>query len=201
MWKNEALILDTRSNDAFREGFIPKSIYVGIDGSFATWVGTLVPDVKQPLLIVADEDRIDEVITRLARVGYDNAKGYLKGGFQAWKAAGKEIDSINSVSVEELASIADASIVDVRKASEFQSEHIVNAINAPLDFINESMKKIVADHKHYIHCAGGYRSLIFISILQSRGYRNLVDVKGGFNSIKALNKFKLTDYVCPTTLL
>ncbi len=199
--ETEALILDTRSEEAFREGYIPNSIFIGINGSFATWVGTLIPDVKQPLLIIADEDKIKEVITRLARVGYDNAKGYLKGGFKAWKEEDKDFDVVNSVNVDELASLSEGTIVDVRKASEYLSEHIVNAVNAPLDYINESMKKIVAEGKHYIHCAGGYRSLIFISILQSRGYRNLVDVKGGFEKIKLSNKFELTDYVCPTTLL
>lgn len=199
--ETEALILDTRSQNDFREGYIPNSIFVGIDGSFATWVGTLVPDVKQPLLIVADEDRIEEVITRLARVGYDNAKGYLSGGFESWKNEGREYDTVESVSVDELSKIADAKIVDVRKESEYKSEHVIGVMNAPLDSVNESMKKILSEEKHYIHCAGGYRSMIFISILQSRGYRNLVDVKGGFESIKSSGKFDLTEYVCPTTLL
>jgi glyoxylase-like metal-dependent hydrolase (beta-lactamase superfamily II)/rhodanese-related sulfurtransferase len=199
--ETEALILDTRSGDAFREGHIPNSIFIGLDGSFASWVGTLVPDVKQPLLIVSDEGKIDEVITRLARVGYDNAKGYLKGGFDAWKKEERESDSVESVTVDELNNIQNAKIVDVRKASEYFSEHIVNAVNAPLDYVNESMKKIINEDKHYIHCAGGYRSLIFISILQSRGFRNLVDIKGGFDIIKKSNKFDITDYVCPTTML
>ena len=199
--ETEALILDTRSQNDFREGYIPNSIFVGIDGSFATWVGTLVPDVKQPLLLVADEDRIEEVITRLARVGYDNAKGYLSGGFESWKNEGREYDTVESVSVDELSKIADAKIVDVRKESEYKSEHVIGVMNAPLDSVNDSMKKILSEEKHYIHCAGGYRSMIFISILQSRGYRNLIDVKGGFESIKSSGKFDLTEYVCPTTLL
>ena len=199
--ETEALILDTRSAEAFREGYIPNSIFIGIDGSFATWVGTLVPDVKQPLLIVADEGRIDEVVTRLARVGYDNTMGCLKGGFQSWKDAGKDVDHVNAVNASEVAAMKDANIVDVRKESEYASEHVVNAMNAPLDYINESMKSIMTDRKYYIHCAGGYRSLIFISILQSRGYRNLIDIKGGFESIKESKKFELTDFVCPTTLL
>ncbi len=199
--ETEALILDTRSAEAFREGYIPNSIFIGIDGSFATWVGTLVPDVKQPLLIVADEGRIDEVVTRLARVGYDNTMGCLKGGFQSWKDAGKDVDHVNAVNASEVAAMKDANIVDVRKESEYASEHVVNVMNAPLDYINESMKSIMTDRKYYIHCAGGYRSLIFISILQSRGYRNLIDIKGGFESIKESKKFELTDFVCPTTLL
>jgi glyoxylase-like metal-dependent hydrolase (beta-lactamase superfamily II)/rhodanese-related sulfurtransferase len=199
--ETEAIIIDTRSEDEFRKGYIPQSIFIGIDGSFATWVGTLVPDVKQPLLIVAEEDRIEEVITRLARVGYDNAKGYLKGGFDAWKGEEREVDMVETVTSEELAAIDSPTILDVRKASEYNSEHVVDALNAPLDYINDSMKKVMTDTKYYTHCAGGYRSLIFISILQSRGYRNLVDVKGGFNAIKESNKFNVTEYVCPTTLL
>lgn len=199
--ETEAIILDTRSKDEFREGFIPNSIFIGIDGSFATWVGTLIPDVKQEILIVADEDKIEEVITRLARVGYDNSIGYLKGGFQAWKEAGREIDTIESVSVDQLAKLDSPAIVDIRKASEYNSEHVVDAQNAPLDYINESMKDIRTDEKQYIHCASGYRSLIFTSILQSRGYRNLVDVKGGFKAMKESGAFEITEYVCPTTLL
>lgn len=199
--ETEALIIDTRSKDAFRAGFIPNSIFIGLDGSFATWAGTLIPDVKQPLLIVADENKIEEVITRLARVGYDNAKGYLEGGFKAWKKEGRDIDTITSVSVEELAKNAEAQILDVRKASEFNSEHAKYALNAPLDYVNESMQQIGTDKTYYIHCATGYRSLVFISILQSRGYRNLIDVKGGITAMKASKKFELTDYVCPTTLL
>lgn len=197
----DALIIDTRSKEDFKNGYIPNSIFIGVDGSFATWVGTLIPDVKQELLIIADENRVEEVVTRLARVGYDNARGYLKGGFKAWKDAGKEIDTVESINADQLASFDNPAILDVRKASEYNSEHVVGAINAPLDYINESMKKVVAEGKHYVHCASGYRSLVFISILQSRGYRNLVDVQGGFKAIKDLNKFEVSDYVCPTTML
>lgn len=197
----EALILDTRSNDDFRQGHIPNSIFIGIDGSFATWVGTLITDVKQPLLIVADEDRVEEVITRLARVGYDHTLGHLKGGFEAWQASGRETDHVETITVDELSRLDNPQIVDVRKQSEHQSQCEVSAMNAPLDYINESMKEITNDAKHYIHCAGGYRSMIFISILQSRGYRNLVDVKGGFEALKASGKFNVSEYVCPTTLL
>jgi len=199
--ETDAIIIDTRPKDQFRAGFIPNSIFIGIDGSFATWVGTLIPDVKQPILIVAEEDRVEEVATRLARVGYDNAKGYLQGGFEAWKAAGKDIDQINSITVEELAQLEQPTIVDIRKASEYNSEHVVHAINAPLDYINESMKQLVHPDLYYVHCASGYRSVIFISILQSRGYRNLIDVQGGIKAIKAAGQLPLTDYVCPTTML
>lgn len=197
----EPIIIDTRDKDSFRKAFIPNSIYIGIDGSFATWVGTLVPDVKQEILIVAEEDRVEEVVMRLSRVGYDNSLGYLKGGIEAWIAAGKETDQIQSVTTDELLLIPDAEIVDVRKHSEYISEHLKDAINAPLDYINESMKKLSGAGPYYVHCASGYRSMIFISILQSRGYRNLVDVKGGFGAIKHANKFEITDYVCPSTLL
>lgn len=199
--ETEALIIDTRSNDDFRIGHIPNSIFIGVDGSFATWVGTLIPDVKQPILIVADEDRVEEVITRLSRVGYDNTKGYLKGGFAAWKSDNREYDQVDTVTAEELNAIMNPHIVDVRKKSEHDSEHLMASTNAPLDYVNESMKKLVNDYKYYIHCASGYRSMIFISILQSRGYRNLVDIAGGFNALKESEKFEISDYVCPTTLL
>jgi len=202
--ETQALIIDTRKPQDFNKGFIPNSVNISIDGSFATWVGTLIPSVKQELLIVADEGREAEVITRLARVGYDNTLGYLKGGFDAWKASNKDIDQIHSVSVEELAEInkkEKVNIIDARKASEYSSEHVVDAMNAPLDFINDSMTKIDKDKKYYVHCASGYRSMVFISILKARGYNNLIDVAGGFNALKASNLFKVTDYVCPSTLL
>lgn len=199
--ETEALIIDTRSKDDFRKGHIPNSIFIGIDGSFATWVGTLVPDVKQPILIVADVDRIEEVITRLSRVGYDNTKGYLKDGFDAWKAQDKEYDHVETITPDALNDVMNPHIVDVRKKSEHDSEHLIASTNAPLDNVNESMKKILNEYNYYIHCASGYRSMIFISILQSRGYRNLVDIAGGFDALKASGKFEVSEYVCPTTLL
>lgn len=201
----EAIVIDTRDAQVFATGFIPNSINIGIDGSFANWVGSLVPDVKQNILIVAEEGRVDEVVTRLARVGYDFCLGYLKGGINAWKAAGKEVDTIKSIDAQELSAIQSANpdihILDVRKNSEFKSEHIVTAENAPLDYINDSMSMIDKNKTYYVHCAGGYRSMVFISILKARGFDNLIDVKGGFNAIKASNSFKITDYVCPTTML
>lgn len=202
--ETDALIIDTRNSQIFKQGFIPNSINISIDGSFATWLGTLVPSVEQEILIVAEEGREEEVITRMARVGYDKALGYLKGGFEVWKKTGKEIDSIKSVTPEELSEIqkqASQPVLDVRKASEYNSEHVLNAINVPLDFLNESMVKIDRDKTYYVHCASGYRSMLFISILQARGYRNLIDVTGGFNALKHSNLFKVSDYVCPTTLL
>ena len=200
-----AVLLDTRAAQNFAKGFVPNSINIGIDGSFAVWVGTLIPDVKQEILVITDEGREEEVIIRLARVGYDHALGHLKGGFNSWKNSGKEVDTIHSISVDEFADILekDASIhiLDVRKASENYSERIEGSINAPLDYINESMKLVDKDKTYYVHCAAGYRSMAFTSILKARGYDKLVDVAGGFNAIKASGKVKTTDYVCPSIML
>jgi len=201
----DALIIDTRKALEFGDGFIPGSVNIGIDGSFAVWAGTMIPDIKQEILLVTEPGREDEVITRLARVGYDHTIGYLRGGFKSWIDAGKPVDKIPSVSVSQFAakesSDSTINILDVRRKSEFDSEHIVNAINAPLDYINESMAMIDKDKKYYVHCAGGYRSMIFASILKARGYDNLINVDGGFAAIKTSGKFKVSDYVCPTTLL
>jgi glyoxylase-like metal-dependent hydrolase (beta-lactamase superfamily II)/rhodanese-related sulfurtransferase len=199
-----AVILDTRNAQVFAKGFIPNAINIGIDGNFAPWVGTLIPDSKQPILIVAEKDREEEIVTRLARVGYDHAIGYLKGGFGAWKKAGKETDDVISVSADGLAAVMKVMpqiILDVRKQSEYDSEHITGAENAPLDYINESMLKVKKNKPVYIHCAGGYRSMIFASILKARGYDNIIDVKGGFKAIKESKKFKITNYVKPVTQL
>lgn len=199
-----ALILDTRNAQDFAKGFIPNSINIGIDGNFAPWVGALIPDVQQKILIIAEPGREQEVITRLARVGFDNTLGYLQGGFEAWKAAGKETDSIISVSPEEVAKklkTENAQILDVRKESEYNSQHIENAINAPLDYLNDSMLKIDKNKTYYVHCAGGYRSMIFTSALRARGYENLIDIKGGFKAIKETGLFPLTEYKEPITEL
>ena len=203
--ETSALILDTRDAQSFAKGFVPNSINIGIDGSFAPWVGAMIPDIKQEILLITEPGRETEVITRLARVGYDFTIGYLDGGIDSWKNAGKELDTIVSISPETLAQKQAAdpniAIVDVRKASEYGSEHIINAQNAPLDFINESMASIDKDKTYFVHCAGGYRSMIFISILKARGFEHLIDVKGGFKDIKESGKFAITDYVCPTTLM
>lgn len=203
--ETDALVLDTRDAQTFSEGFVPNSINIGIDGNFAPWVGALIPDIKQQILLVTEPGREEEVVTRLARVGYDYCIGYLEGGFEAWKKAGMEVDKIERINAGQLADILvqnpDAPVFDVRKQSEFYSEHIVEAENAPLDFINDSMLHIPKDKTVYVHCAGGYRSMIFASILRARGYDNLVDVAGGFKAIKDSQKFKVTDYVCPTTML
>lgn len=181
-----AVVLDTRGAGDFASGFIPKSINIGIDGSFAPWVGALIPGVDQPLLIVTDGGRETEVVTRLARVGYDNALGYLKGGFKAWLQAGKEIDKIESIPATEFAKRYKDSrppVFDVRKESEFALGHVEGAVNTPLDFINERQSSIPKDREAYIHCAGGYRSMIAASILKARGWDKVIDVAGGYGSI------------------
>jgi hydroxyacylglutathione hydrolase len=203
--ETDALIIDTRDAEIFSRGFIPNSINIGIDGSFATWVGTLVPDVKQELLIVAEPGREEEIITRLARVGFDNCIGYLDGGFEAWKVAGNEIDYIERIDAATLYTLfkakPDLQLLDVRKKSEYDSEHVIGAINAPLDYINDSQALVNRHKPAYIHCAGGYRSMIFASILKARGFEHLVDVRGGFKAISESGLFTISEYVCPTTLL
>ena len=203
--ETNALILDTRDAQTFAKGFIPNSINIGIDGSFAPWVGAMIPDIKQKILLVAAEGRAAEIVTRLARVGYDYTIGYLEGGFEAWEKAGKEVDHISSIDAQALANIKSndpaVKILDVRKASEYKSEHIKDVQNAPLDFINESMAAINKEQTYYVHCAGGYRSMIFISILKARGFKNLIDIKGGFKELKESKQFKITDYSIPTSLL
>ncbi len=199
-----AIILDTRDPQNFAKGFIPNSINIGVDGTFAPWVGTLIPDIKQQILLVCDPGREEEVITRLSRVGYDHTIGFLKGGFDAWKNAKKETDHISSISADDLIAIANKekiNILDVRRKSEYDSEHVADAENIPLDYINDNMARIDKNQTYYVHCAGGYRSMIFASILKARGYDKLIDIKGGFKALKDSGKFKVTDYVCPTTML
>ncbi|RKQ49294.1 glyoxylase-like metal-dependent hydrolase (beta-lactamase superfamily II) [Roseivirga pacifica] len=197
-----ALVLDTRNQQEFAKGFVPNSIFIGITGSFAPWVGALITDLQQPIVFLADEGREEEVVTRLSRVGYDNTLGYLKGGIEAWKAAGKEVDTITSVSADTFKTeleAGNANVLDVRKPGEYISEHIEKAKNTPLDFINDEMARIDKSTEYYIHCAGGYRSMIFASILKSRGYNKVIDVAGGFKAIKEAG-IPVTDYVCPSTL-
>ncbi|HEX5169469.1 MAG TPA: MBL fold metallo-hydrolase [Cyclobacteriaceae bacterium] len=192
-----ALILDTRDAQTFARAFIPNSINIGIDGTFAPWVGALIPDVKQQILIVADEGREKEVVTRLARVGYDYSIGYLNGGVSAWLNAGKEVDSIDSLSLDQAAQRVDdkeSVLLDVRKPTEYRIEHIEGAENIPLDYVNENMASIDKNKTYIVHCASGYRSMIFISILKARGFDNLFDVKGGFKDIKNSGKFRIRDF-------
>lgn len=199
-----ALILDTRAPEEFAKGFIPNAINIGIKGDFAPWVGAMIPDIEQQILLVTDPGKEEEAIIRLARVGYDHAIGYLKGGFESWKAAGKEIDQIQTVNPATMAEMATAQglpILDVRKASEYGSEHLLIAENTPLDYINDSMTRIDKNSTYLVHCAGGYRSMIFISVLKAKGYDNLINVNGGFSQIKKEAVLPISDYVCPTTLL
>lgn len=198
-----ALLLDTRSPQVFKDGFIPNSINIGIDGGFAPWVGALIVDLKQPILLIVCKGRAEEVVTRLSRVGYDNTLGYLKGGIEACKESGVELDSIESIDADEFKNRikGNLKVLDARKESEFASEHIDDSKveNFPLDSINVNMNLLDKSKEYHIHCAGGYRSMITASILKSRGFENVIDVKGGFKSIKE-SGFKLTDYVCPSTL-
>lgn len=192
-----ALILDTRDPQIFAKGYIPNSINIGIDGSFAPWVGAMIPNIKQEILLVTEKGREVEVITRLARVGYDYTIGYLENGFEAWQKAGKEIDQIVSMDAAELALLQahknDVEILDVRNVSEYNSEHIKEVQNAPLDFINDSMIAIDKNKTYYVHCQSGYRSMIFISILKARGFDHLINIKGGFKELKASGKFTLIE--------
>ena len=188
--ETHALILDTRNPVEFASGFIPNSVFIGIDGGFAPWVGTLIEDMQQPILIVADEGREEEVVTRLARVGYDNTIGFLEGGFKSWKEAGFEVDQIVSISAEEFARRYEQEklkVIDVRKESEYNARHIKNAENLPLDFINKQMSSYNDEEVNHLYCAGGYRSMIAASILRARGIQRLVNVEGGFGAIKKTN--------------
>ena len=181
----DALLLDTRDPNTFAQGFIPNSISIGLDGNFAPWVGALITDLKQPILLILEDDsRAEEAITRLSRVGYDNTIGYLKGGFQAWKDAGKQVDSVDNIEPEKLAKqYGEADIIDIRKDSEYATGHVKGARNIPLDYINQNMASFKKDEKQYVHCAGGYRSMIASSILKARGYDNVVNILGGFGAI------------------
>ncbi|MDN5217173.1 MBL fold metallo-hydrolase [Fulvivirgaceae bacterium BMA12] len=195
-----ALVLDTRSPREFAAEHIPNAIFIGLDGSFAPWVGALIPDLQQPVIFVAPPDREEEVVIRLSRVGYDNTLGFLKGGVGAWKQAGKTTDSITSIPAEEFAARYKKNkltILDVRKPSEFSAEHVEDATNLPLDYINEQLNMIDKDKEYHIYCAGGYRSMIFSSILKSRGYDKLVDVAGGYKAIEDTD-LPRTDYICPS---
>ncbi len=197
-----AVVLDVRHQNEFVKGHIPRSIFIGIGGDFAPWVGTLIADVQQPILLVAPEERVEETITRLSRVGFDNTLGYLEGGFESWKNASKDYDTITSIPALEFKNTLEKEevpVFDVRKESEFTAEHLDKATNSPLSFINDYLSDFPEDETFYVHCAGGYRSVIAASILKNRGIHNLIDIAGGFKDIKAVG-IETTDYVCPSTL-
>jgi hydroxyacylglutathione hydrolase len=195
-----AVMLDTRNAQVFSEGFIPNSINIGLDGQFAPWVGAMLPDVNQPLLLITAEGMQEEVIKRLARVGYDHVLGYLEGGFEAWRASGGEIERVDRITANSLASYLtdDTMIIDVRKPGEFEAEHVKGAINIPLDFINEKMSLFPRDKHFVIHCAGGYRSMISASILKARGYDHFQEVAGGFVAISKTAVPK-TNFTCSSS--
>ena len=184
--ETDALILDVRNQSIFMEGFIPQSIFIGLGGTFAPWVGALIKDIEQPILLVVPEGKAKETITRLSRVGFDNVLGYLNGGFDAWAASGKDIDTIESISAEVLEEkiSEDALVFDVRKPGEYTAEHIENVTSTPLDFLNDHISEFPTNNHFYVHCAGGYRSVITASILKARGFTKVIDVAGGFAAIR-----------------
>lgn len=201
--ETDALVLDVRHQSDFAMGHIPRSIFIGIDGGFAPWVGALIGDVQQNILLVTPDGREEETITRLSRVGFDHTIGYLKGGFEAWKKAAKEYDTVSSIPASqfksELEANDDSAVFDVRKPGEYSSEHVKDAHTTPLDFLNNHLADFPDDKSFYLHCAGGYRSMIAASILKSRGIHNLTDVQGGFAAIKEAG-IPVTNYVCPSTI-
>ncbi len=197
-----ALILDTRKNGDFAKGFIPQSINIGIDGDFAPWVGALIANVKQPILLVTELGREEETVTRLSRVGFDNLLGHLEGGFEAWKKSGKDIDTINRITAEEFqkqVKIGESKVIDIRKETEYSAEHVTEAYSRPLANINDWIKDINPSEPFFMHCAGGYRSMIAASILQARGFRNFSEIEGGFNAI-AKTDVPRTDFVCQSKI-
>jgi hydroxyacylglutathione hydrolase len=197
-----ALILDTRNNGDFAKGFIPQSINIGINGDFAPWVGALIADVKQPIILVTELGREKETVTRLSRVGFDNLVGHLEGSFEAWKKVGKEIDTVNRITADQFKAqvkIGESKIIDIRKQSEYSAEHIEEAFSKPLSNINDWIKDIDPKKHFFMHCAGGYRSMIAASILQARGFRNFSEIEGGFNAI-AKTDIPRTDFVCQSKI-
>jgi hydroxyacylglutathione hydrolase len=200
--ETNAVMLDVRTKSQFANAHVPRSIYIGLDGSFAPWVGALIKDVKQPILLIVDEERVEEAVTRLSRVGFDGTIGYLKGGIEAWRKAGKDVDEVITMRPDRLKEIiesGDTKVFDVRKNSEYLSEHLIDAENTPLDFINDHLAEFPKTETFLIHCASGYRSMVAASILKSRGFHNLIDIDGGFAAMKA-EGMAVSAYVCPSTL-
>ncbi len=203
--RDDILVIDTRSKDEYaEEGTVPGAWYIGVNGNFAPWVGSLITNINQKIIFIAEGGREHEVVTRFSRVGYDNTLGFLRGGIHAWLAAGFEVDKIGSVSVTEFANKLKAGSIevalDVRKESEYLSEHVVGVEIFPLDFIHSNFAEIKPEKEYFLHCASGYRSLIAASIFKANGVKKVTDVRGGFKDIKDTG-VKLTEYICPTTLL
>ena len=199
--ETDALILDVRHQSEFAKGFIPQSIFIGLSGTFAPWVGALIKDITQPILLVTPVGEEETAITRLSRVGFDNVLGYLDGSFISWKKANKEIDTIKTISAYALEEKINENVrvFDVRKPGEYESEHIKDAESTPLDFLNDHIAEFPKENPFYVHCASGYRSIIAASILKARGFHNVIDVTGGFIAIKNTGIEK-TAAVCPSTL-
>jgi hydroxyacylglutathione hydrolase len=198
-----ALILDTRNSGDFAKGFVPQSINIGINGDFAPWVGALIADVNQPIVLISEIGKEEETVTRLSRVGFDHILGHLKGGFEAWKTAGFDVDTVNRISAEQFekeVKIGESTIIDVRKEGEYEAEHVEDAYSKPLAYINNWVKDINPNEHFFLHCAGGYRSMIAASILQARGYRNFSEIDGGFNAI-AKTELPRTDFICQSKVL
>jgi glyoxylase-like metal-dependent hydrolase (beta-lactamase superfamily II)/rhodanese-related sulfurtransferase len=188
--RTNALILDTRSESEFYKGFIPQSVNIALNGDFAPWIGTLIMDVNQPLLLVTDKGTEEEVITRLSRVGFDKVLGFLNGGFNTWLASGKEADTVDRISAFQFAKEFEFEIdivIDVRKENEFILGHLKNALNKPLANINDWINDLDEKEHFYIYCSGGYRSMAAASILEARGYRNFTEIEGGIKAIKQTN--------------
>jgi rhodanese-related sulfurtransferase len=198
----DAVVLDTRNPGVFAQGFVPRSINIGIDGQFAPWVGSVIGDVKTPILLVTEAGREEETVTRLTRVGFDNMLGHLSGGFESWKNAEKEFDTVHRITAEQFAAevkVGESQVVDVRKESEYRAEHVDEAYNKPLDAINDWFMEMHDDAPFYLHCAGGYRSMIAASILKARGIHDFKEVEGGFGAI-AKTEVPKTDFVCQSKL-
>ncbi len=198
-----ALLLDTRDNKKFATGFIPQSINIGLEGDFAPWVGAMIADVAQPILFVADEGKEEEVITRLSRVGFDHVLGYLEGGIGAWKDSGRDLDSVKRIKAEQFArdfKPGKSLVLDVRKESEYAAEHIDEAMSRPLAFLNDWIRDLNPDEHFFMHCAGGYRSMIAASILQARGYRNFTEVEGGYSDISK-TEIPKSDFICQSKVM
>jgi len=200
--ETEAIILDVRHQTEFVKGFIPQSIFIGIDGGFAPWVGALIKDIEQPILLVTPQGKEADTIIRLSRVGFDNVLGYLEGSFASWQKAGKEIDTLQSVSAQVLEKKINESalVFDVRKPGEYNSEHIENVPSTPLDFLNDHIAEFPKKDDFYLHCAGGYRSVIASSILKARGFHNVIDVAGGYSEVRNTTIKRTNKSVCPSTL-
>jgi rhodanese-related sulfurtransferase len=201
--QKDILVIDTRTKETFtEEGTVPGAWFIGVDGSFAPWVGALVTDINQKIIFIGDEARTNEIVTRFSRVGYDNTLGYLEGGITNWKSHGLEVDKIGSMSAAKFAErLAEGSMekpTDVRKDTEYRSEHVKGVGNFPLDDINANFAEIDVNKEYFLHCASGYRSLIAASIFKANGVENVTDVRGGFKDLKETGA-SMTDFVCPTT--